>query len=128
MERTLQSGDVVLAVNLFGAPSHGDIVQCTFPNRTGTYVKRIVGLPGDTLEFSGSALTRSGRPVSESYVSSPTEDLTVSLPEDAYYALGDNRAESYDSRATDMGSISRRDILRRVVWVLWPLDHFGPVQ
>ena len=128
MEGTLQSGDVVLAVRLNGAPAHGDIVQCTFPNRSGTYVKRVVGLPGDMLEFSGGTLTRNGRPTSEPFVSSPTEDLTVSLAMDEYYVLGDNRAESYDSRAGDMGCISRQDILSRVVWILWPLDHFGPVQ
>ena len=128
MEDTLCSGDVVLVLKVCGEPNHGDVVQCAFPGRSGTYVKRLVGLPGDTLEFQDGALTRSGYPVSEPYVSSVTEDFAVDLGENEYFALGDNRAESYDSRSEDMGVLSRENILGRVRWILWPLNRFGPVE
>lgn len=128
MEDTLCSGDVALVLRLRGEPERGDIVQCAFPGRDGTYVKRLIGLPGDAVEFLDGALTVNGRPVSEPYVSSPTEDIRAVLGEDEYFVLGDNRAESYDSRAEDMGCISGEDLLGRVRWILWPLSRFGPVE
>lgn len=128
MESTLQSGDVALVWKPMRNPKRGDVVWCVFPQRDGTYVKRLVGLPGDTLEYTDGALLQNGRPVSEPYVSSGTEDFAVVLNDDEYYALGDNRAESYDSRAEDMGTLHRDDLLGKVVWILWPPSRFGPVE
>lgn len=128
MEETLRSGDIALVLKRHGETAFGDVVECVFPGREGTYVKRIVGLPGDTLAFSDGALTRNGRPFSEPYVSSGMEDFEITLGADEYLALGDNRAESYDSRAKDMGCLSQDDILGRVCWILWPLNRFGPVD
>lgn len=127
MESTLQSGDVALVWKPMGDPTRGDVVCCVFPQRGGTYVKRLVGLPGDALECTGGALVRNGRPVSEPYVSSIAEDFAVVLNDDEYYALGDNRAESYDSRSADMGALQKDDLLGKVVWILWPPSRFGPV-
>lgn len=128
MESTLQSGDVALVWKPIGKPQHGDVVLCTFPQRGGTYVKRLVGLPGDALESIDGALTRNGHPVSEPYVSSEAEDFTVVLGEDEYWALGDNRAESYDSRAEDMGALKKADLLGKAIWILWPPSRFGPIE
>ena len=104
------------------------MVQCRFPGRENTYIKRIIGLPGDEIAFTGGKLTVNGAPVDEPYLSSPTDDYAVRLGEDQYLALGDNRAESYDSRMADMGPIRRADILGRVRWILFPLSRFGPIQ
>ena len=128
MADTLLSGDVVLTTRIGGEPEFGDVVECTFPGRSGSYVKRIVGLPGDTVEFIDGSLLRNGRPLSEPYVSSYTDDMRIELGEDEYFVLGDNRAESYDSRAEDMGCISRSRILAAAQWILWPIDRFGPVE
>lgn len=128
MEDTLRSGDVVLVTRLYVEVRRGDVVQCRFSDRDGTYVKRVIGLPGDVIEFTDGALTVNGRPVSEPYVSSPTEDMRVTLGADEYFVLGDNRAESYDSRADDMGCISGDDLLGRARWILWPLNRLGPVK
>lgn len=127
MEDTLRSGDVVLVWRPWGSVGRGDVVQCEFTGRSGRYVKRIVGLPGDSVVFSDGTLTLNGMPLSEPYVSSRTEDAHIELGPDEYLALGDNRAESYDSRAEDMGCIRRDQILGWVVWILWPLNRFGPV-
>lgn len=127
METTLHSGDVVLVTRWEG-PEHGAVMQCTFDGRDSSYVKRVIGQPGDTIEFSASALLFNGRPLSEPYVSSETDDMTVTLGPDEYFVLGDNRAESYDSRAEDMGSIRREQFLGRARWILWPVSRFGPVQ
>ena len=131
MRDTLQSGDLALVTRLEYTsrdPGRGDVVQCRFPGRSDTYVKRIVGLPGDDVVFLGGMLTVNGSPVSEPYLSTATEDYAVTLGEDEYLALGDNRADSYDSRMADMGPIGRADILGRVRWILFPLSRFGPIQ
>lgn len=131
MEGALTSGDVALVLKrgpLYREIAFGDVVECDFPGREGSYVKRVIGLPGDDIRFSNGALTRSGRPVSEPYVSSETGDFEISLGEDEVLLLGDNRAQSYDSRAEDMGCPSQEEILGRVCWILWPLSRFGPVR
>lgn len=131
MENALTSGDVALVLKrgpLYREIAFGDVVECDFPGREGSYVKRVVGLPGDDIRFSNGALTRSGQPVSESYVSSETGDFEISLGEDEVLLLGDNRAQSYDSRAEDMGCPPQEEILGRVCWILWPLSRFGPVR
>lgn len=127
MEDTLVSGDVAL-VTRWEAPVRGCIMQCTFTGRSGSYVKRVIGLPGDVIEFSDGQLIVNSRPLSEPYVSSETEDMCITLGADEYFVLGDNRAESYDSRADDMGCIHRDQFLGRVRWILWPINRFGFVE
>lgn len=127
MENTLYSGDIAL-VTRWEQPVHGAVMQCTFDSRDSSYVKRVIGVPGDSVEFQDGVLTLNQRPLSEPYVSSETENTTVFLGYDQYFVLGDNRAESYDSRAEDMGFIRRDNFLGRVRWILWPLSRFGPVE
>ena len=131
MQDTLKSGDLALVTRLkyaYGGPERGDVVECRFPGRDDTYIKRIIGLPGDEVAFAGGRLTVNGSPVEEPYLSTPTEDYAITLGADEYLALGDNRADSYDSRMADMGPIGRADILGRVRWILLPLNRFGPIQ
>ena len=128
MADTLISGDIVLVTRFERAPRRGSVMECTFTGRDSSYVKRVIGLPGDTVEFSDGALFINDRPLSEPYVSSETEDMSILLGQDEYFVLGDNRAESYDSRAEDMGCIRRDQFLGRARWILWPLDRFGPVN
>lgn len=129
MENTLFSGDIALVWKLDRSPAHGEIIECRFPGRDGSYVKRVAGLPGDTVECAGGTLLRNGAPVSDPYVSSPTDDFRMEVGEGEILVLGDNRAESYDSRAGDMGCISAGNgCLGRVCWILWPPDRFGPVD
>ena len=56
MEETLMGGDLALVTRETGSPGRGDVVECRFPGRTGTYVKRIVALPGDSVVFSDGQL------------------------------------------------------------------------
>jgi len=127
MEDTLHSGDIVL-ITRWEEPVHGAVMQCTFDGRDSSYVKRVIGRPGDTIKFSDGTLILNDRPLSEPYVSSETDDMILTLALDEYFVLGDNRAESYDSRAEDMGAIRRDQFLGRARWILWPIHRFGPVQ
>ena len=132
MRDTLRGGDVALVTRFdyLGdrTPARGDVVECRFPGRSDTYIKRVVGLPGEEIVFSGGMLTVNGQPEIERYVSSPTDDYAILLGEDQYLALGDNRAESYDSRMPDMGPLDADAFLGRVRCVLWPLSRLGGVD
>lgn len=125
MRKTLNSDDVVLVYDLayaFGAaPRRGDIVECTFPDRSGKYIKRLIGLPGDAIAIRENCLYINGEYISESYISSVAEDYEINLGADEYFVMGDNRAESYDSRAADMGTLKREDIRGRVLTSIAPL-------
>ena len=125
MEDTLCSGEIALVTSfdyrLGAKPARGDIVECRFPGRVDTYVKRVIGLPGETVELREGKTYIDGAAVSEPYVFSIAEDYSVSLGENEYLVLGDNRCESYDSRAADMGPIGKEDILGRVRLCVWPL-------
>lgn len=125
MMDTLSSGDLVLVTRFDyrfgGAPERGDIVECRFPGRVDAYIKRVVGLPGEAVEIAGGKTRIDGVPLDEPYVFSAAEDYSILLGEDEYLVLGDNRAESYDSRAEDMGPIAAEDLLGRVRLRIWPL-------
>ena len=132
MSGTLRDGDVVVVTRFDytsgRTPGRTDVVQCRFPDRGDTYIKRVVGLPGDEIVFSDGDLYVNGALTPEPYVSSPTDDFSIVLGEDEYLALGDNRAQSYDSRMADMGSIGSDEILARVRWIIWPVFRIGPVN
>jgi len=132
MNDTLQDGDLVLFTRFDyrfgGLPGFGQVVECRSPGRADTYVKRVIGLPGQSVALRGGTLTIDGRAVSEPYVSSEAEDYEIRLGEDAYLLLGDNRAESYDSRMADMGTVDRTALLGRARLILWPPERFGAVE
>lgn len=132
MQDTLRGGDVALVTRFDyahgRAPERGDVVVCRFPDRGGTYIKRVVGLPGETVTFTSGALCVNGEAVDEPYVSSPTDDFRAELGENEYLVLGDNRAESYDSRMPDMGPVGAEAFIGRVRCVIWPPAHIGGVK
>ena len=126
MNNTLKSGDIALVTRLLGREIHrGDIVECEFPERDGTYVKRVIGLPGEMVEISGGSTRINGQAIRESYVSSEAKDYSVQLGENQYLLLGDNRAESYDCRAEDIGPADRSAILGKVSFGILP---FGAID
>ena len=125
MQDSLCSGEIALVTRFDyrfgGTPARGDVVECRFPGRVDTYVKRVIGLPGETVEIHGGKTYIDGAALDEPYVFSIAEDFSISLGENEYLVLGDNRAESYDSRAEDMGPIGAEDMLGRVRLSVWPL-------
>ena len=126
MVSTLNSGDLAIVTRLdyiWGQPRRGDVVECRFPGRDGSYIKRVIGLPGETVEIIGGQTVIDGAPLSEPYATGPSEDYRAELGDEEYLVLGDNRAESYDSRAEDMGMLHREDFLGRVRWALWPFRN-----
>ena len=130
---TLQDRDLALVWRLpyrFGRPQRGDVVICHYPGRRmkrlpflpQAFVKRVIGLPGDTVEWQEGVLLLNGAPLREPYLDparcrfSRTRPPLTLGPEE-YYLLGDNRDSSNDSRS--VGPIRRRAIRGRVVGLLW---------
>jgi signal peptidase I len=149
MAATLRPGDRVLVnrvVYHLREPRRGDVVVFRYPkNREVTFIKRIVGLPGDTLAVRDGRLYVGGRALTEPYVhvtrgvTDPTnpgmgqsgttvgEPWSLSepytVPPDAYFVMGDNRTNSDDSR--DWGTVPRSDIVGEGSLVYWPLGRWG---
>lgn len=109
-------------------PQRGDIVALVDPRIPGeVIVKRLIGLPGETVQIVDDIVHVNGEPLTEPYGTAGTgteQRPLILLPEDNYYLLGDNRANSLDSRSPDIGLIPGDLILGKVV--LDPADLRGP--
>ena len=138
METTLSDGDNLIVDKIsyrFGDPQRFDIIVFPFQYEEDTYyIKRIIGMPGETVRIDGKGnIYIDGEILEESYgrevMESPGrafEDIT--LAEDEYFVLGDNRNKSSDSRDPSVGNIHRRDIIGRAWIRIWPFGKFGVLQ
>jgi signal peptidase I len=129
--------DRVAAVRLFlmGDPGRGDIVSFELPasaaphcgTNAGVFVKRVVGLPGDTVEERNGVIYLNGSELAEPYVEPANRDERsvgpTTVPGDAYYLLGDNRSSSCDSRV--FGPVQRDALVAKVVFRYWPFSRLG---
>ena len=106
----------------------GDVIVFWYPlDRSKSFIKRVIGLPGETIELRGGHLYVDGKLRPEVYIPASYLDGSsygpVSIPNDEYFVMGDHRDSSNDSRV--FGSIGRRDIYGKAVFAYWPVDHFG---
>jgi signal peptidase I len=109
----------------------GDVVVFWYPlDRTKSFIKRVVGLPGETVEIRQGLVYVNGNALPEPYVPSQYEDLSdygpARVPTDSYFVMGDHRISSNDSRV--FGSVPSRFIYGRAVFAYWPVDHFGSLS
>ena len=120
MSPTLNDGDVLLLDRLLYEPEYNDIVVFKNEER-GTLVKRIIGMPGDTIEVKNSVVYRNGEPLEEDYIAQGyfgCGEMTgpVTIEEGHVFVMGDNRPDSYDSRFTGVGQVSEDDIVGGAVF------------
>lgn len=128
MDYTLADGQRVIGTK-FSEIDHFDIVIVDVPEREKFYVKRVIGLPGDKVEYRDDQLYINDEFVPESFLDEKkaewqlfTKDFLVEeVPAGEYFVLGDNRRNSTDSRT--MGTIKEADILSEVLAVYWPLNN-----
>ena len=145
MENTLKSGELLWVSRLDRTYQRGDVVICHYPDRVQStwslgpmlqvdfnevFVKRLVALPGDTVEIRQKKLYVNGEPVPDppEMGSTPADYGPRTLGEDEYFVIGDNRSSSHDSRSSDVGPISGDMLQGKVKCVLWPLNRIRSVQ
>ncbi|HEX7017814.1 MAG TPA: signal peptidase I [Patescibacteria group bacterium] len=141
MVPNFQNGEYVLTDKIsykIGDPQRGDVIvfhapeaaQC--PKGTGCdFIKRILAIPGETVEIKNNQVYVNGQAIEESYIPDEfetkaglfTQNRVITLGPDEYFAVGDNRSHSSDSRA--WGPIHRSDIVGKAFFRYWPVTNAG---
>ena len=135
MEATLSNGDQLVVDKIsyrFRDPKRYDIIVFPFRYEDNTfYIKRIIGLPGETIQIDGEGnIWVNGEILEESYGREIIRDPglaaePITLGEDEYFVMGDNRNNSSDSRVEAVENIHRNEIIGRAFIRIWPLSKFG---
>ncbi len=143
MNPTLDDGDLAFSVRfayLFSEPNRNDVITFVDKNKK-RYVKRVIGLPGETVDYLNGFLYIDGDSYLESFVDGSKtnnfmfEDICNKkdcpdgkIPDGYYLVLGDNRPESQDSRDPSVGLINKKYIDGKILFKLWPIKNFGLVR
>ena len=130
MEPNLHNGEYVLIDKvsyLLHPPERGDVVVFTPPNNERDYIKRVIGLPGDTVEVRGGQVYVNGVMLDEPYLQQAIlrDEPARIVEEGRYFVLGDNRNNSSDSRS--FGTITPQSIVGRAWLVYWPPSDWSTV-
>lgn len=138
MENTIMPGNRLIGSRLSylkDGPERGDIVIFRYPdNEEELYVKRVIGLPGETVDIRDGYIYigRSEVPLTEDYLKEEwtvaTGDYHFQVPEDSYLMLGDNRNDSWDARYWNNTYVQREKILGKAVVIYWPLQNVGKLE
>ena len=135
MDTTLQNGEIML-LNKIVYRRHDinrfDIVVIKGNNKL--IIKRVIGLPNETIEYKDNVLYINGEKLDDPYPSTNTDDFTiqdighVKIPGDTYFVMGDNRSDSLDSRYPQVGVINKSQILGRARIIIWPFNRISIVK
>ena len=134
MDPTFATGDYLIVDKLsyeLGKPKRNSVVVFRYPNDPSkSFIKRIIGLPGETVTMKDNAVSimNEGNPegfaIDQSYVTHPFPgSFEKKLGRDEYFVMGDNRAESFDSRF--WGPLPKKYILGKPIVRLWPIKQIG---
>ncbi len=140
MNPTLKEGDVILVSKLSKSFLRNEIVTVIVNDKS--YVKRIIGLPGEEVHYLNDVLYVNDVGYKEDFLSEEVvtnnfmfvdicsiEDCPLGvIPEDMYLVLGDNRSESSDSRDPSFGLVSKEQIKGKAIFKIWPINRFGGIN
>jgi signal peptidase I len=135
MKPTLNNGNILLLnkfIYHFKEPKRNDIIAFSYED-TKFLIKRVIGLPGENVEYNNNVLYINGEPFMEKIVDDMvTEDFALkemgydTIPKDMYLVLGDNRGDSLDSRS--FGLLSKKDIIGKPFLRIWPINEFKIIK
>lgn len=138
MENSLHDGEQVLiekVSRLFSGPERFDIVVFTKKHGTytKTYIKRVIGLPGETVQIIDNRIFINGEELTENFGKDPIESAGIAsqpvvLGENEYFVLGDNRKVSADSREKSIGTVKKEELEGIVFLRIAPFSAFGRVR
>lgn len=133
MEPTLENGERVIvnkAVYLLDEPERGDVVIIQRPSKN--YVKRVIGLPGETIETNDNTLFIDGEKYQQTFLNEEDIQRTgnagpIQIPSDSYFVMGDNRGISKDSR-NGLGFIAEDEIIGRSEFIIYPFSEWSQTR
>lgn len=137
MNPSLADGENLIVDKLtyrFSDPKRFDIIVFKYLYKDNRYyIKRVIGLPGETVQIIDNVIYINGEALEENYGAEDIKDAKrakepILLGEDEYFVLGDNRNFSSDSRDADVGNVNRSQIVGRTFLRIWPLSEFGIIQ
>jgi signal peptidase I len=132
MEPTLDDGQYLLINKIgehFHQPERGDIIVFQYPlDPTKSFVKRVIGVPGDTVEVRDRETIVDGKALQEPYIKAPANGIypRTTVPPNEYFVMGDNRNNSSDSRS--WGMLPANDIIGEAWVSYWPPKEWGTVK
>ena len=130
MYPTLEEGDIMIlnkTAYYFNKPKRFDIVVVDMPNEY--LIKRVIGLPGEQIEYKNNTLYVDGKKVKENFKHGKTDDFNIkelgsdTVPEGYYLVMGDNRGNSLDSR--ELGFMKEEQLLGRTSLIILPFNRIG---
>ncbi|MFW6022776.1 MAG: signal peptidase I [Halanaerobiaceae bacterium] len=134
MEPTLHNGERLFVnkfIYRFHSPERFDIVVFNPRGVSGTrYIKRVIGLPGETVHISDGITYINGEPLDEDYIKEPVRGDygPYQVPEGNVFVMGDNRNHSADSRLSYVGYVDYDSISGKAFWVYWPLNKIRIIR
>ena len=138
MNPEMANGDIILVNTLiYNAknPERGDVIvfKPQGDETMHSYMKRVIGLPGETVEIRGGMIYINGKELEEDYKTSAVKDAglaseKIKLKNQEYFVLGDNRLSSTDSRSAEVGNVKKTEIEGKAWFVASPFKHFGFVK
>lgn len=131
MEPTLKDGEIIVLVKTEHFKT-GDLCSFSWNNRT--LIKRIIGGPGDWIEIDEDGTVYVNQTaLEETYITEKSLgecdiEFPFQVPDNHYFAMGDHRATSIDSRSTVIGSVNKGQIIGKVMFRIWPLSEMGLIK
>lgn len=135
MDPTLKNGEVLILNKLARKYTRDDIVviDARVDGKKERIVKRVIGLPGETIEYKNGFLYINGKRTHDDF-SDITRNFTLKertgkskIPDGYYFVMGDNRTNSLDSRDSRIGLVKKKNIIGKPIFRIWPLNKIGTI-